>query len=109
MASLTGRNLLDNSHQSLRVRAAANGRSMEAEVRMTLAKSVNDNTHVNTSQKPDQVDWAEIQARARTILMAANGGVMPENVVDEWLAEKRTIAAREQSDCDRLAGLDPKT
>ena len=44
MATLTIRNLPDEVHQGLRARAAANGRSMEAEARVALANSVNDNT-----------------------------------------------------------------
>jgi plasmid stability protein len=108
MATLTIRNLPDNVHQGLRARAAANGRSMEAEARVALEKSVNDNTALGETPEPVKANWPEIQARARKILMAANGGVMPENVVDEWIAEKRIIAAREQADYDRMAGLEPK-
>lgn len=109
MATLTIRNLPDEVHQGLRARAAANGRSMEAEARVALANSVNDNTASDeTPPAPAKANWPEIQARARKILMAANGGVMPENVVDEWIAEKRVIAAREQADYDRMAGLDVK-
>lgn len=39
MASITVRNLPDEVHRALRVRAAAHGRSTEAEVRDILAKA----------------------------------------------------------------------
>jgi len=40
MASLTVRNLSDETHRALRVRAATNGRSTEAEIRAILDNSV---------------------------------------------------------------------
>ena len=40
MATLTVRNLPDHVHRALRVRAAQNGRSTEAEVREILASTV---------------------------------------------------------------------
>ena len=40
MSSLTVRNLPDEVHRALRLRAARNGRSTEAEVREILAQSV---------------------------------------------------------------------
>ncbi len=40
MAMLTVRNLPDNVHRALRVRAASHGRSTEAEVRKILADAV---------------------------------------------------------------------
>lgn len=110
MATLTIRNLPDAVHQGLRDRAAANGRSMEAEARAVLTTTV-----VSYVPSPEEVKeasdrkWASIQARAREILTRAHGGVMPTNVVDEWLAEKRIIAAREQADMDRMAGVEPKS
>lgn len=41
MATLTVRNLPDETHRALRVMAAAHGRSTEAEVREILARAVN--------------------------------------------------------------------
>lgn len=41
MAMLTVRNIADEVHRALRVRAARHGHSMEAEVRKTLASAVN--------------------------------------------------------------------
>lgn len=40
MASITVRNLPDETHRALRVRAAQNGRSTEAEVRAILEQAV---------------------------------------------------------------------
>lgn len=40
MASITVRNLPDETHRALRVRAAKNGRSTEAEIRAILEESV---------------------------------------------------------------------
>ena len=42
MAMLTVRNLPDEVHRALRIRAAYNGRSMEAEVRKILEDTVKD-------------------------------------------------------------------
>lgn len=46
MAMLTIRNLPDNVHRALRVRAAVHGQSMEAEVREILASVVKPETRV---------------------------------------------------------------
>jgi plasmid stability protein len=110
MATLTIRNLPDNVHQGLRARAAANGRSMEAEARAVLSLNI-ESTPVSSevAAEANRKKWAKINEDARRILMRANNGVMPTNVVDEWLAEKRIIAAREQADYDRMAGLEPKS
>ncbi len=43
MATITIRNLDENLKRKLQVRAALNGRSMEAEARATLSKSLNKN------------------------------------------------------------------
>lgn len=43
MASITVRNLPDETHRALRVRAAKNGRSTEAEIRAILEQAVRPN------------------------------------------------------------------
>lgn len=43
MSSITVRNLPDETHRALRVRAAQNGRSTEAEVRQILEEAVRPN------------------------------------------------------------------
>lgn len=47
MAMLTVRNLPDEVHRALRVRAALNGRSTEAEVRDILAEAVRPKTRIH--------------------------------------------------------------
>lgn len=47
MAMLTVRNLPDDIHRALRVRAALNGRSTEAEVRCILAEAVKPETRIH--------------------------------------------------------------
>jgi antitoxin FitA len=107
MATLTIRNLPDDVHQGLRQRAAANGRSMEAEARVVLSQVVAPvDSDVDESLREQRAaKWAKIQSKAQEILKRANGGVMPTGVVDEWLAQKRIIAAEEHARMDRLAGI----
>lgn len=46
MASVTVRNLPDETHRALRVRAASNGRSTEAEIRAILESAVRPNGRI---------------------------------------------------------------
>jgi plasmid stability protein len=50
MAMLTVRNLPDDVHRALRVRAAQHGRSTEAEVRKILAAAVKPDTRVRLGE-----------------------------------------------------------
>ncbi len=50
MAMLTVRNLTDDVHRALRVRAAQHGRSTEAEVREILAAAVKPETRVRLGE-----------------------------------------------------------
>lgn len=50
MAMLTVRNLPDDVHRALRVRAALHGRSTEAEVREILSSAVRPETHVRVGE-----------------------------------------------------------
>jgi plasmid stability protein len=50
MAMLTVRNLPDNVHRALRVRAALHGRSTEAEIREILATAVKPETRVRMGE-----------------------------------------------------------
>jgi len=50
MAMLTIRNLPDNVHRALRVRAAQHGQSTEAEVREILANAVNAETRLHLGE-----------------------------------------------------------
>lgn len=83
MAVLNIRNLPDEVHAQLRIRAAKAGRSMEAEAREILTAAV----------------WAEEEVLAATALQAwvdqLYGEQKPDNVVDSLIAERRQEAAQE--------------
>jgi plasmid stability protein len=86
MATITIRNLKDEVRDALRVQAARNGQSLEAEVREILERSV-------TIRK--KVDVETVIQRIQERLRSANGGKLPTGVVDELIAERRAEAARE--------------
>jgi plasmid stability protein len=110
MATLTVRNLPDEVRDKLRVRAAQNGRSTEAEVRVALAelvaeeppngrsprgKSLNggDATAGPFPSPPQSDTQAEKLERARAILRRH---VSPDrSIVDEFLRERRTMWGEE--------------
>ncbi len=82
MATLNIRGLSDEVHQRLRLRAARNGRSMEAEARGILAESL----AADELMTPEALQaWVAGLYRGRP----------PTGVVDELLAERRAEAARE--------------
>lgn len=83
MKVLNVRNLPDDLHARLRLRAAGNGRSMEAEVREILRETL----------KPGDSARAvrELQTMARKLYGPRR------KVVDEFIAERRQEAAREES------------
>jgi plasmid stability protein len=92
MATLNIRNLPDQVHQRLRVRAAEHGRSMEAEARAILSAAC-------ATEKPPSSESA--MARAKRLQAFVNklyGGRQPKTVVDELIAERRRAAAREASE-----------
>ena len=86
MAVLSIRNLPDEVHARLRVRAARAGRSMEAEARAILADAVNGDS-----------DTAEEHPlrKLRALLDEVYGPDKPTGVVEELIAERRREAARE--------------
>ncbi len=91
MATLTIRNLPDQVRDALRVRAAKNGRSMEAEVRALLEESAvesNDNELVDMS-----LPFSERLKQIRKIMRKH----IPADVslMDELEAERRREAERE--------------
>jgi plasmid stability protein len=83
MAVLTVRNLPDAARDRLRERAARAGRSMEAEVREIL---------VRASVEPQHKQSASI---LRERIKQYYGDHPPQNVVDEFIAERRREAERE--------------
>lgn len=86
MATLTIRNLPEDVRDRLRVRAAENGRSMEAEARLALAEAYSPET------APRQLSAAERAERARAIVGPyLRPGI---SLVEELTAERRAAAAR---------------
>jgi plasmid stability protein len=83
MAVLNIRNLPDEVHTRLRVRAAKAGRSMEAEARTIIATAV-----MQTEEKrPAQT--------LQTWVDQLYGDHKPQNVVETLLAERRQEASQE--------------
>jgi antitoxin FitA len=77
MANLTVRNLSEEVHRALRMRAASHGRSTEAEVRTILEKAV---------QPPERLKiGSEIQRLARET------GGMDELEILRWRSEIRGV------------------
>lgn len=96
MATLTIRNLDDKVHAALRVRAAQHGRSMEEEARQALSEAV------GAATAPPDPDAAA--AKLRELVRAANNGRYPSDSVDQFIAERRLEAAREELDaCEQIA------
>lgn len=83
MATLNIRNLPEDVHRKLRVRAARAGRSMEAEAREILSAAVRREPGAG---RPE--DLQDFVARLY-------GGRPPSHVVDEFLAERRQEAELE--------------
>jgi phosphopantothenoylcysteine decarboxylase/phosphopantothenate--cysteine ligase len=75
MGSLTVRNLSEDVKQRLRLRAAANGRSMEEEVRLLLAGGAADASAAATSPQPAKASAEPTanQAAPRVLLIIAGG------------------------------------
>ena len=86
MATLTIRNLPDDVRDRLRVRAAQNGRSMEAEARHALAQTYKPQGLGERRSAPERVE----RARARIAPYLKPG----KSLVDELLVERREAAAR---------------
>jgi plasmid stability protein len=86
MAVLNIRNLDPQVHKALRSRAAAHGRSMEAEAREILAKAC-----VAPSSKAQVV--AEVQAEIDRLY----GDRKPKSASDDLIRERRREARRERS------------
>lgn len=86
-AVLNIRNLPDQVHAALRIRAAKAGRSMEAEAReiLTRACQADDELHEAASITRSLPDWVD----------ELFGPDKPTNVVDALIAERRLEAARE--------------
>ena len=88
MATLTIRNLPDAVRDKLRVRAAQNGRSMEAEARLVLEGAV-ENAEDQLGEDEIATRVAEIQQELRNYIPEGR------SLVDEFLAERRRMWGEE--------------
>jgi hypothetical protein len=88
MAALTIRNLPDDVRDELRVRAAKNGRSMEAEVRAILEAAC---------AQPAKLSLGEVQKWVDQLY----GGKKPKHVAEDLIAERRREARREERESRR--------
>ena len=82
MGSLTVRNIGEDVKQRLRMRAAANGRSMEEEVRLLLAEGA---AEAATAAKPDtakRTTPVRPEPAARRILLVISGGIAAYKSLD---------------------------
>lgn len=84
MATLNIRNLPEDVHRSLRLRAAHAGRSMEAEARAILAAACTDEDEGGTNP-------SDLQA----FVDALYGPGKPQGVVDDLLGERKLESERE--------------
>jgi phosphopantothenoylcysteine decarboxylase/phosphopantothenate--cysteine ligase len=80
MGSLTVRNIDEGVKKRLRLRAAANGRSMEEEIRLLLAEGAVDAPVTRQSVKPPKTINAEVAARQ--ILLIIAGGIAAYKSLD---------------------------
>lgn len=83
MATLNIRNLPDEVHRRLRVRAAGHGRSMEAEARAILAEACGETPAPTKEARSGAVQ------RLQTYLERIYPDGRRGRVVDEFLAERR--------------------
>ena len=88
MATITVRNLPDDVHDRLRVRAARKGQSMEAEVRAILRDAT-------ASDTPDSEAGLR---RLSTLVDRLYGARKPRSVVDDFIAGRRREAEREEEE-----------
>jgi len=79
MAAVTIRNLPEETHRALKVRAAQNGRSTEAELRDIIDRVVNPSGRVKLG--------TELAALGRTIGLTADEAAVFDNLRDKTPAE----------------------
>lgn len=83
MATLSIRNLPDEVHTALRIRAAEKGASMEAEARRIITQACKIRTR--------KTDFNQLQSLVEQLY----GDKKPSGVVDELIADRRTEAGQE--------------
>ncbi len=96
MATLTIRNVPDDVHKGLRLRAAENGRSVEEEIRRILAEQVTPRAEYKNPKTPEEIAAAVKRAQEFFAPMAKTYSV------DQYLEEKRAEARRERAKIEGL-------
>lgn len=84
MAAINIRNLPDDVHRRLRVRAARAGRSMEAEAREIITRACG--AEAGHASAGDLQEWVD----------SLYGGRKPRHVVGDLIRERRAEAGREK-------------
>jgi plasmid stability protein len=96
MATLTIRNVAEEVHKGLRMRAAENGRSVEEEVRRILAEHAMPVREYRNPKTPEEIAAAVKRAQELFAPMAKTYSV------DQYLEEKRAEARRERAEIEGL-------
>lgn len=95
MATLTIRNVPEETHKALRLRAAEHGRSVEEEVRRILAEQAGKKPEYRNPKTPEEIAAAVKAAQQRFAHLRGKYSV------DQFIAEKRAEAAREFAEDDK--------
>jgi phosphopantothenoylcysteine decarboxylase/phosphopantothenate--cysteine ligase len=82
MGSLTVRNIGEDVKQRLRMRAAANGRSMEEEIRLLLAEGAAEAAPVGPRAGKHQTAGPRPRRQARRVLLVISGGIAAYKSLD---------------------------
>jgi phosphopantothenoylcysteine decarboxylase/phosphopantothenate--cysteine ligase len=82
MSSLTVRNLPESVKKRLRLRAAANGRSMEEEVRLLLAEGAEERAPASAPKPAGRAQAPASQSATRRILLVISGGIAAYKSLD---------------------------
>jgi plasmid stability protein len=90
MVEVVIRDLPDEVRQNLNEWAPENGRTPEEEARAVLEERFSPDPGSRNVEA-----WLRAPRLIQASIRAANGGNLPTGVVDEFLAEKREIAAAE--------------
>jgi plasmid stability protein len=89
MVTLTIRNVDEQTHKRLRLRAAEHGRSVEEEVRRILAEQTSQPEEYRNPKTPEEI--AEAVRSSQELFAPLRGRYS----VDQFIAEKRAEVARE--------------
>jgi plasmid stability protein len=97
MRTITIRNVPDEHYRALRVRAAQNGRSMEAKLRVLIAQVQAANPPPVARPRKSPAESAAAVARLQAHFAEVFPKREPWAYIDEFIAERRAEAAREDN------------